>query len=95
MDELKRHCRGVLEGARTDDAQFALMFEMDEGDDWKDEKAWQKANPSIGISPTWQYMREQFTQALSMGGSTEVEFKTKHLNLQVAASETWIRMNCG
>jgi len=91
MDELKRHCRAVLEGARTDDAQFALMFEMDKGDDWKDEKAWEKANPSIGISPTWQYMREQFTQALSMGGSTEVEFKTKHLNLQVAASETWIQ----
>ena len=91
MDELKKHCRGVLEGARTDEAQFALMYEMDEGDDWKVEENWAKANPSIGISPTWGYMREQFQQAVQMGGSTEVEFKTKHLNLQVAASETWIQ----
>lgn len=91
MDDLKRHCRAVLDGSRTDEAQFALMYEMDEGDDWREEKNWTKANPSIGISPTWQYMREQFQQAVQMGGSTEVEFKTKHLNLQVAASKTWIQ----
>ena len=91
MDDLKEHCRAVLAGAREDDAQFALMYEMDEGDDWKDEANWEKANPSIGTSPSWNYMREQFNQALQMGGSTEVEFKTKHLNLQVAASATWIQ----
>ena len=91
MDDLKKHCRAVLEGARHDDAQFALMYEMDEGDDWREEQNWHKANPSLGISPSIEYLREQYTQAESMGGSTEVEFKTKHLNLQVSSSDVWIQ----
>ena len=91
MDDLKKHCRAVLEGARHDDAQFALMYEMDEGDDWREEENWHKANPSLGISPSIEYLREQYTQAESMGGSTEVEFKTKHLNLQVSSSDVWIQ----
>ena len=35
-------------------------------------------------------MRREFTQALNQGGSKEVEFKTKRLNVQVHAAETWI-----
>ena len=91
MDDLKKHCRAVLEGQRTDDAQFSLMYEMDEGDDWRDEANWEKANPSLGISPSLEYLREQYTQAEAMGGTTEVEFKTKHLNLQVSSSDVWIQ----
>jgi phage terminase large subunit-like protein len=67
------------------------MYEMDEGDDWRNEANWEKANPSLGISPSLEYLREQFTQAEAMGGTTEVEFKTKHLNLQVSSSDVWIQ----
>ena len=90
LTELKTYCRKVLDGTVQDDAQFALIYELDEGDDWKDEEVWVKANPSLHDAMSLDEMRREFTQALNQGGSKEVEFKTKRLNVQVHAAETWI-----
>jgi len=53
----------VLEGAIEDDRFFAYIAAMDEGDDWRDERAWEKANPNLGISVKLDYLREQCAQA--------------------------------
>jgi phage terminase large subunit-like protein len=90
LTELKTYCRKVLDGTITDDAQFALLYELDEGDDWKNEATWIKANPSLHDAMNLDEMRREFTQAVNQGGSKEVEFKTKRLNLQVYAAKTWI-----
>ena len=90
LTELKTYCRKVLDGTVQDDAQFALIYELDEGDDWKDEEVWIKANPSLHDAMSIDEMRREFTQALNQGGSKEVEFKTKRLNVQVHAATTWI-----
>src|SRR5258708_27116628 len=39
--------REVLEGVKTDDMLFALMFGLDQTDDWKTEAALRKANPNL------------------------------------------------
>ncbi len=44
----------VLEGVIplvTGDRWFAYIATIDEGDDWQDELAWRKANPSLGSKP--------------------------------------------
>lgn len=80
----------ILEGLKTDDSVFGIIYTLDDGDDWKDEKTWVKSNPSIGITPTWDYMRAAFQRAKNEGASAEVQFKTKNLNLWVDAAKTWI-----
>ena len=40
--------RQVRDGAVQDDAQFALIYELDEGDDWKDGR--------FGLRPTRRSM---------------------------------------
>ena len=90
LKHLKRYCRNVLDGHVQDEAQFALMYELDEDDDWTDEANWVKANPSLHDAMNIDEMRREFNQAVNQGGSKEVEFKTKRLNTQVNAAATWI-----
>jgi phage terminase large subunit-like protein len=90
LKHLKKYCRNVLDGHIEDEAQFALMYELDEDDDWTDEANWVKANPSLHDAMNIDEMRREFNQAVNQGGSKEVEFKTKRLNTQVNAAETWI-----
>ncbi|WP_418186744.1 terminase large subunit [Aliarcobacter lanthieri] len=89
------YAKKVKQGIIKDDTFYCKMFELDEedmkdDDFWKDEKLWKKANPNLGISPTYSYMRnkvilaEQSEQAL-------IAFKTKHLNVWCDKVDIWIR----
>ena len=80
----------ILNGTKTDDSLFSVIYTLDTGDDWKDETTWIKANPNIGITPTWEYMRQQLTQAINQGIHKEVQFKTKNLNIWTDSSMAWI-----
>lgn len=81
----------ILEQVIVDDEQLVMIFELDEGDDWKDESVWEKPNPNLRFSPTHlPYLRSEFQKALNEGGTTEVNFKTKNLNLWVDAPATFI-----
>jgi phage terminase large subunit-like protein len=82
------HCEGVLSGKFNDDSLFALIYTIDEGDDWRTEEAWKKANPNYGVS----VFREGFTADLpeaKESGEAEVAFKTKKLNQWVSSYATW------
>jgi phage terminase large subunit-like protein len=59
----------IAAGKREDDAFFAYVCGLDEGDDpLNDEACWPKANPSLQEAglPGWQYLREQVTEARGM-----------------------------
>lgn len=89
--ELQKTCKEILDGIKHDDAQFAIIYELDDDDDWTDSSTWIKANPSLGTALRSQLLDSQLQQAINLGGSREVEFKTKHLNKWVTASKTWIQ----
>jgi phage terminase large subunit-like protein len=80
----------VLQGIKKDDSLFSVIYTLDDGDDWKDETVWIKANPNIGITPTWEFMRQQCQQAINQGTTKEVQFKTKNLNVWTDSSMAWI-----
>jgi len=84
--------RKILEGSITDDEQLIVIYEMDDGDDWKDESLWRKANPLMHSSTTiLPYLRLEFTKAVNNGGTDEVNFKTKNLNMWTDAPAVWIQ----
>lgn len=80
----------VLKGDKTDDSTFAALYELDPDDDWmNDESCWIKANPSIGTTITYEYLRDQVQSARNQ---TALEFgvKTKHFNIFCQSSDVWI-----
>lgn len=56
----------VLDGVYENDSWFAYVSALDEGDDWKSEKAWLKANPGLRRILPIKYLREQVAEAIAM-----------------------------
>ena len=88
--QLERMYESILDGSREDDAIFPLIFAMDEGDNWEEEANWEKSNPGIGTTPTWEGLRQQYETAKTEGGTRLVSFKTKNLNIWEKAATAWI-----
>lgn len=81
----------ILDGVVKDDNQLIMIYEMDSTDHWQDESMWIKANPDIPFSSTkLGNMKRNLITAINEGGSTEVNFKTKNLNMWVDAPVTFI-----
>ena len=86
--EVREYAVQVLTGIIEDDSFFAIIYTIDDSDDWKDEHCWIKANPNLGISVSLDYLKEQCRQAIAMP-TAMVNFKTKHLNIWVTGSTLW------
>lgn len=81
----------ILDGIVKDDNQLIMIYEMDQGDNWQDETAWLKSNPDIPFSSTkLPNLKRNLITAINEGGSTEANFKTKHLNIWIDAPTTFI-----
>lgn len=77
--EQHQKTEAVLGGAIEDDSFFGIIYELDEDDDWKDERCWVKANPNLGVSVYLDGMRDAFKKALEQP-SAQPNFQCKRLN---------------
>lgn len=87
-----RTAKEILDGAKEDERTLTLLYELDKGDDWQDEDCWIKANPGLGTSITYDYLRSQMVQARNIGGAAMAEWLTKHGNLFQNGIQDWIDM---
>lgn len=79
----------VLQGIKEQDNLFAAIYQLDEGDKFDDETCWIKANPTLGGSISYKFLREQVIQAKN-NASQEVSIKTKNFNMWCNSATTWI-----
>lgn len=84
------YAKKVLDGVIEDDSYFAFVCELDKDDDPFDEAVWHKANPNLGVSKSYDYMRKQAKQAKERT-ETRNNFLVKDLNKWVNASENFIK----
>jgi len=82
--------RDILLGLKEKDNHFLLLFCPDEGDAWDDPATWAKVNPNLGVSLSVDYMRAECEEAKLRGGTYQVAFQTKNLNMWVNAPDVWI-----
>ena len=87
--EYETYCKEVLSGQKMDDSLFALIYTLDDGDDWTKEKNFVKANPNYGISARKEFIIEEVNKAKN-SPSLEVGVRTKNLNQWVSSSMVWI-----
>lgn len=76
------------DGPALEDETFFAEYTIDEGDDWKSEAALRKANPNYGISVDAEFLKARQRDAVATPRKAGV-FKTKHLNLWVAAKAAY------
>lgn len=81
----------VLQQVYEADHLLGVIYTLDDGDDWRDEKVWQKANPMLGITPTVEWVRQYCLDAQQAPG-TEGEFKVKVCSLWAQSASSWLSM---
>lgn len=75
-------------GPPLDDETLFVEYAADEEDDWKSAAALRKANPNMGVSVLEDYLLATQREAIRTPRKAAV-FKTKHLNLWVAAKSAY------
>lgn len=79
----------VLKGRKIDHHLWIMIHDLDEDDDWEDEKNWVKANPLLGNGLDIDNLQKEFIKAKNQPSKIP-NFKTKHLNMWVDAPQIWI-----
>ncbi len=76
----------------TADRWFGYIATVDDGDDWKDELSWRKANPSLGALLKIEDLRAQVALALEMP-SKQNSIRRLRLNQWTEQLVRWIDMD--
>lgn len=76
--EMREHALEVLAGRRRDERLLPVIFEIAPADDWTDEETWHKANPSLGVGKSIEYMRDECELA-----QAEPRRRNSFLNLEL------------
>lgn len=81
----------VLENLVVDDSWFAFISSWDDGDDWRDPRAWRKANLNLGVSIPSEYIERECRRAQEIK-SEQNTFKRLHGNVWTEQDERWLDM---
>lgn len=89
--EVRGYAIKILQGVIEDDRQFAILYGLDEGDDWTADESLVKANPNWGVSVIPEVVLSLRAKAMTMAAAAN-NFQTKHLNEWVNADVAWMDM---
>lgn len=83
FNDLLDYHRKVLLGVIPARNTFGLLFELDEADDFKDEKNWAKASPlQMGFENGRDFLRQEYQKGLTIPSAMR-EFQIKILNMKL------------
>lgn len=89
--EVWKYARAVRDGQTRDPHFLPCLYEINEGEDWTDERVWYRTNPNLGITIPIEYLREEFERAQSSPGY-ENTFKNLYLNMWTEQAVRWLSM---
>lgn len=79
----------IMAGEIDDQSTLVVHFAIGDEDDWTDERVWRRANPSLGLTPTLDYLRGEFKAAKGRPVQ-EALFQCYHLNRWVDQVGGWL-----
>jgi phage terminase large subunit-like protein len=88
--EFEKKCKSAMDGDFLNPQLLPVIYDLDDGDDWRDPSCWIKANPSLGVTITLDALKSEFEKAITEGPQKESDFKTKNLNVWVHSDKPWI-----
>lgn len=87
-DTYEYDCK-VLDGQFDDRHVLAVIYELDKGDDWKDESCWKKANPGLGTIKDLDKFRDKVQKAINKPNEVK-NLLCKEFNKRETSSESWL-----
>ena len=91
--QLQIEAQKNLEGLSgcTNPNLFALIYGIDEGDEWSSEESLIKANPNFGVSVGMDFLKARLQDAKN-NARRQSTYKTKHLNIWVGARNAYFNV---
>lgn len=100
--EQRAYAMKVLEGERTADHFFGIIYTLDRGidyspprktdDDPLEEAHWIKANPLLGSPESASLRNELRRKAIDFAATGTGDFLTKHMNIWLGAAQAWLNV---
>lgn len=72
-----------------DDAFLPIIYELDDRTEYTDEKCWPKANPNLGVSKKYDYLKRK-VEIASGSPLSRKNVLTKEFNIPETSSEVWL-----
>jgi len=88
-DDIYSYAQSVLDGVVNDDTFLPIMYELDDKEEWKDEKCWIKSNPGLDTIKGLKYLTDMVERAKN-------DYKSKNgvlikdFNIKGNAQESWL-----
>lgn len=89
--EQYEYARQVREGIVEDPEYFVHITEAEREDDWTDPAVWRKANPSLGVTVSEEFLAGECRRALASPGYQNT-FRQLYLNMWVQQESRWLDM---
>lgn len=81
----------VRDGIIPDPSFLPIVFAAEPDDDWRDERTWAKANPSLGAAVRVEYLRKEAERAAETPAAQNT-FRRLHLSQWTEQSVRWLDM---
>ncbi len=72
-----------------DEAFLPVIYELDNKDEWTDEKNWIKANPNLHVSKSYDYLKRKVKNALN-NPLNRKNVLTKEFDIPETSTEVWL-----
>ena len=79
----------IIDGTIEDETVLAVIYELDNPDEWQDEEAWYKANPGLGIIKNINTLRNKVNAAKN-DSSKLVNLLCKDFNVRQNDQDKWL-----
>lgn len=89
--EQYEYARQVAAGTVVDPEYFVHITEADREDDWTDPAVWRKANPSLGVTVSEEFLAGECKRALA-SPAYQNTFRQLYLNQWVSQESRWLDM---
>lgn len=90
FDDRYEYACGILDGKIDDDTFLPILFELDERDEWMDERCWPKANPGLGTIKNIEALRRNVNEAMQ-NPELLPTLLTKDFNIPENSSTAWLK----
>lgn len=90
--QLQLEAQQCLDGTMENDKLFALIYGIDQGDDWTEVNTLKKANPNFGVSVSEDFLLSQLQNAKN-SARKQSAFLTKHLNVWVGSRDAFFNVD--
>lgn len=88
-DSMYDYAESVISGTVEDEHFLPLIYELDDSNEWLDERCWIKANPGLDEIKSRSYLREMVERAQS-DPSFRPTVLTKDFNVKNVAGASWL-----